>query len=270
VWAVGDCVEVRHAVTGDGVFLPLGSLANRQGRCVANQLAGRADRFPLVAGAVAVKVLDCNVAATGITRDHAERLGLAARSAWVVGHDSAHYWPEAKEIVLHLVYESGSGRLLGVQAAGDGEVAKRIDVATQLIARGGTLDDLAHVEHAYAPPYAPALDPLAVLAFVAQNQEDGIVGRPPSTGLAGMRVLDVRHPGESEARPVGGGNVVLAPLESLREAGRAGGEGQLLVVCERGTRSAEAVRWLRGRGIDASYLGGGLRLRSGLSSEDGA
>ncbi len=269
VWAAGDCVEVRHAVTGAGAFLPLGSLANRQGRCLANVLAGRADRFPPAAGAVAVKVFDCNVAATGITRDRAERLGLAARSAWVVGHDSAHYWPEAKEIVLHLVYESGSGRLLGVQAAGAGEVAKRVDVATQLIARGGTLDDLAQVEHAYAPPYAPALDPLAVLAFVAQNQEDGIVGRPPSLGLADMQVLDVRHPEESEARPVGNGDVVLAPLESLRATSRTGGDDRLLVVCERGTRSAEAVRWLRSRGIDASYLGGGLRLRSRAGSEDG-
>ena len=269
VWAVGDCVEVRHAVTGAGAFLPLGSLANRQGRCLANVLAGRADRFPPVAGAVAVKIFDCNVAATGITRNHAERLGLAARSAWVVGHDGAHYWPEAKEIVLHLVYESGSGRLLGMQAVGDGEVAKRVDVVTQLIVRGGTLDDLAHVEHAYAPPYAPALDPLAVLAFVAQNQEDGIVGRPPSTGLADLRVLDVRHPEESEARPVGSEDVVLAPLESLRAASRAGGDDPLLVVCERGTRSAEAVRWLRSRGVDASYLGGGLRLRSRQGSEDG-
>lgn len=214
-----------------------------------------------------MKVFDCNVAAVGITRAEAERRGLAARSAWVVGHDSAHYWPEAKEIVLHLVYESGPGRLLGMQAVGSGEVAKRIDVVTQLLVRGGTLDDLARVEHAYAPPYAPALDPLTVLAFVAQNQEDGIVGRPPSTGLAGMRVLDVRHPEESEARPVGADVVVLAPLENLRDVGQTGGKGPLVVVCERGTRSAEAVRWLRHRGIEASYLGGGLRLRSRLSTE---
>lgn len=269
VWAAGDCVEVRHAVAGAGAFLPLGSLANRQGRCLANVLAGRADRFPPVAGAVAVKIFDCNVAATGITRNHAERLGLAARSVWLVGHDSAHYWPEAKEIVLHLVYESGSGRLLGVQAVGEGEVAKRVDVVTQLIVRGGTLDDLAHVEHAYAPPYAPALDPLAVLAFVAQNREDGIVGMPPSVDLAGVRVLDVRHPDESETRPVGSEDVVLAPLESLRAASQAGGDDPLLVVCERGTRSAEAVRWLRSCGVDASYLGGGLRLRSRQGSEDG-
>lgn len=264
VWAVGDCVEVRHAVTGEGAHLALGSIANRQGRCLANVLAGREDRFPAVAGSVAVRAFDCNVAAVGITRAEAERRGLAADSAWVVGHDAAHYWPEAKELLLHLVYERGTGRVLGLQGVGAGEVAKRIDVAAQVIGRGGTLDDLGNVEHAYAPPYAPALDPLAVAAFVAQNQEDGIVAVRPSAGLEGGNVLDVRHAEESEARPVEASGVVCAPLEDLRLELHRLGEDPLLVVCERGTRSAEAVRWLRSRGVVASYLGGGLRLRRQL------
>ncbi|MGE5236513.1 MAG: FAD-dependent oxidoreductase [Acidobacteriota bacterium] len=259
IWAAGDCVEVVHAVTGEAVHLPLGSLANRQGRTLANVLAGRDDRFPPVAGAVAVKVCDLNVAAVGLTRAQATARGMAARSVWTTSHDRAHYWPEAREIALHLVYEAGSERVLGVQAVGAGEVAKRIDVAANLIARGATLHDLVNLEHAYAPPYAPALDPLAVAASVAENQEDGIVAATPGEALPEGSILDVRHEDERDRRPIAAADVVFAPLETLRGASQTGGRREWLVVCERGTRSAEAVRLLAGRGTAARYLGGGLR-----------
>jgi NADPH-dependent 2,4-dienoyl-CoA reductase/sulfur reductase-like enzyme/rhodanese-related sulfurtransferase len=260
VWAAGDCVEVIHAVTGEPCHLPLGSLANRQGRTLANVLAGRDDAFPPVAGAVAVKVFDLNVAAVGVTRGRAEQRGLRARSAWTTAHDRAHYWPEAREVAIHLVYEQGTRRILGVQAAGPGEVAKRVDVATQVVARGGSLRDLVHVEHAYAPPFAPALEPLAVAACVAENQEEGVAADPPVGQLAGRAILDVRHGDEQERRPVGTEAVTAAPLETLRDAPPAG-QREWLVVCERGTRSAEAVRYLRSRAVQSRYLGGGLRWR---------
>jgi hypothetical protein len=111
-------------------------LANRQGRTLANILAGRVDRFPGAAGAAAVKVFDLNVAATGLTRTSALRLGLRASSAWVTAHDRAHYWPEAKEIVVHLVYDAGPGgsRHPG-RRRGEG---KRVDVATHFIFWGVT------------------------------------------------------------------------------------------------------------------------------------
>ncbi len=262
IWAVGDCAEVRHAVTGEPAFLPLGSLANRQGRVLANILAGRRDSFPPVAGAVAVKVFDCNVAATGITRAAGRARGLEARSVWVTAHDRAHYWPEAKEIVVHLVYDPVSQRVLGVQLVGEGEVAKRADVATQLITRGATLADLGAIEHAYAPPYAPAVEPLAVAAWVAQNQEDGIIACSPAESLAGEAVLDVRHPDEQCDRPFAGNATTSLPLEGLREGGGALGLGPWMVVCERGARSAEALRWLQAHERYARYLGGGLRLRA--------
>jgi NADPH-dependent 2,4-dienoyl-CoA reductase/sulfur reductase-like enzyme/rhodanese-related sulfurtransferase len=270
VWAAGDCAEVHHAVLGEPVSLPLGSLANRQGRTLAEILAGRPDRFPPVAGAVAVKVFDCNVAATGCTLSRARERGLQGRAAWITVEDRAHYWPEAELMHLKLVYETGSRRVLGVQAVGKGDAVKRVDVATQHIAAGGTLDDLAHVEHSYAPPYAPAMDPLAVAAQVAQNQEDGIEAAAPDEALDdGTRILDVRLAEESAARPAfpdRAMHVALGELSSrLDEIDPATG----LVVCERGTRSAEAVRLLRRQGIRARYLGGGLRWRA-LVEESGA
>ncbi len=259
VWAVGDCVEVRHAVTGAPVHLPLGSLANRQGRVLADLLAGRDGRFPPVAGAMAVKVFDCAVGAVGLTLAAARRHGFDAAAVWLVTHDRAHYWPEARELALQLVYERGTGRVLGLQGGGSGEVMQRIDVATQFIARGATLDELAALEHAYAPPYAPALEPLAVAAFVARNQEDGVEAVSPLAELAGERVLDVRHEAERRARGVAVPGLLEVPLEELRAQDGELGRGPLLVVCERGGRAAEAVRWLQHRGESSRYLGGGLR-----------
>ncbi len=261
VWAAGDCVECRHAVTGEPAYLPLGSLANRQGRCLANVLAGRDEHFPAVAGALAVKVFDLNVAAVGLTRSAARQRGITPRSAWITAEDTAHYWPSARDIHLCLVYEVGTERVLGVQAVGSGETVKRIDVAAQLIARGATLTELGNIEHAYAPPFAPALDPLAVAAFVAANQEDGVAGVAPVAGWPGRAVLDVRLAEEIEQDPFSGDGVRTVPLELLRESLPELDGERWLVVCERGPRAAEATRVLGQHGCEARYLGGGMSWR---------
>ena len=257
VWAVGDCAEVRDAISGQPVYAPLGGLANRNGRMLGEILAGRPGACPAVAGAVAVRVFDANVAAAGWTRARAERHGVQARTAWVTAEDKAHYWPEAQLIHLALVYEPGTRRVLGVQGIGAGEVAKRIDVATQLIVRGATLDDVAQIEHAYAPPYAPAVDPLALVAWAALNQEEGIEADPPTTAFEGRQVLDLREPAERQSRPVPAPDARPIAPGALR--GAAGEEARgALCVCAHGARAAEAVRLLQNQGISARYLGGGL------------
>ncbi len=261
VWAAGDCVELPNAANIGPVHAPFGSLANREGRVLANVLAGRDDHLTPVVGAVAVKVFETNVAAVGLTRTAAEESGLAARSVWISTHDRPHYWPEAREIALSLVYSPADRRVLGVQAVGEGDVTKRVDVAAQLISRGGTLADFAGVEHAYAPPYAPAVEPLVAAAWVAEDQEDGVSACSPLSALEGRAVLDVRSRDEAAAHPAGATGVRNVPLGALRRAGSGNGDAPLLVVCERGGRAAEAVRWLLGQGKRAEYLGGGLRLR---------
>jgi NADPH-dependent 2,4-dienoyl-CoA reductase/sulfur reductase-like enzyme/rhodanese-related sulfurtransferase len=263
VWAAGDCIEVQDAVTGSPVFRPLGSLANRQGRTLANILAGGRDAFPRVAGAAAVKVFDLNVATTGCTERRVRDLGFIARAVWITADDRAHYWPEAERIHLKLVYERGSERVLGVQAVGKGEVAKRIDVATQLVARGATVAELAQLEHAYAPPYAPAIDPLAAAACAALNQEDGVEAEPPDAPLES--VVDVRLPEERERRPAGAAHVEELTVVELRSGQQPRPAPEGIVVCERGVRSAEAVRLLKERG-EARYLGGGLQWREAAAS----
>jgi NADPH-dependent 2,4-dienoyl-CoA reductase/sulfur reductase-like enzyme/rhodanese-related sulfurtransferase len=259
VWAVGDCAEVRDAISGQAAHAPLGGVANRHGRTLGEILAGRPVTCPAVAGAMAVRVFETNVAAVGWTRTRAERHGVRARTAWISAEDKAHYWPEARLIHLALVYEPGSRRVLGVQALGAGDVAKRIDVATQLILRGATLDDFAAIEHAYAPPYAPAVDPLAVVAWVALNQEEGIEAEVPTAPLDGRHVLDLREPAERQSRPVPASDVTpVAPAVLREQPGAAAGAADPLLVCAHGARAAEAVRVLQRQGISARYLGGGL------------
>jgi len=262
VWACGDCVECRHVATGGPAYLPLGSLANRQGRLLADVIAGRDETFGPVAGAAAVKVFDLNVAAVGCTAARLGADGMGVRQIWVSAEDRAHYWPEAKLILLGMVYDPATHRVLGVQGVGEeGEVAKRIDVAAQLMRRGAVIDDFADLEHAYAPPYAPALDPLAVLAMAAANQVEGLESVSPLTDISREIVLDVREPEEREERPLTAGQVHEIEASELRSRADEIPGGPLLVACAHGTRSAEVVRWLAHRGVRARYLGGGVSWR---------
>ncbi|MGD8439497.1 MAG: hypothetical protein PVG53_03105, partial [Holophagae bacterium] len=185
------------------------------------------------------------------------------RSVWISAEDRAHYWPEAKLILLGMVYDPSTRRVLGIQGVGEeGEVAKRIDVSAQLVLRGATVDEFVAVEHAYAPPYAPAVDPLAVLACAAQNQLDGVESVSPVAELVGETVLDVRVDDERTERPVAAGSLVEIEYSTLRDRVGDLPAGPLVVVCAHGTRSAEVVRWLTERGVRARYLGGGMSWRA--------
>ena len=269
VWAAGDCVEHVHAVTGAPCHLPFGSLSNQHGRTVANILAGRDDKIPAVAGAMVVKVFESTVAAVGVSRAQAERSGLEPRSVWLAAHDCAHYWPEVEDLFLHLVYSHRDRRVLGVQAVGGLSATKRVDVATQVVARRGTIDELAHLEHCYAPPYAPAVDPLVVAAWAAQSQEEGLLPVAPDAPLGDrLAILDTRHPDEAESGvPAASAGVTVLPVEHLRRDADRLPPGPWVTVCARGGRSAEAARWLLGRGGEARYLGGGVLWRSRLEGQ---
>jgi len=270
IWAAGDCVEVRHAVSGEPAYCPLGSLANRQGRVLAGVLAGRGERFRNVAGAVAIKVFGITAAAVGCTLAEARRKGFHAQSVWMTTDDRAHYWPESEDVHLQVVFDGETSRLLGVQAVGKGLVVQTVNVAAQTILRGGSLDELEGIEHCYAPPFAPALAPLAVAAFAARNHLEGVRCVSPLEVEDGRRVLDVRTADELNARPCRWDASLHIPVEQLRSRlEELDHTAPWLVVCERGTRSVEAVRRLQEHGLDAIYLGGGMIWRCGTGRREG-
>ena len=267
IFAAGDCIEVKHRVSDKHVLMPLGSLANRQGRVVGDNLAGRASSFGPVVGSWAVKAFELNLAGAGLTQGQARRLGHAHAAVFGTFSDRAHYHPDDAVIHFKLVFDPDSRKLLGLQGVGRGDVVKRVDVFSNLLHRGGTIEDLLDLEFCYAPPYAPPVDPLFSLGCAAVNGlRDGIRSVPPDSELQGPRVLDVRTPGEAEVDPVVEGAVRI-PLRELRERlDEVPRRKDLVVLCARGPRSHEATRLLLQNGFEGvRYLGGGAGMRAGQS-----
>jgi len=261
VYAAGDCTEVELFYGRRGV-IPLGSLANKQGRAVGDQLAGRKTKFGKVAGSACVKAFDYNCASTGISETQAARHNIPAKAVWGTFSDLAHYYPEDKNIFMKMVYHAGTLQILGLQAVGEGEVVKRVDVMGNLILNNGRLENLLDLEFAYSPPYSPALDPLYVLGAAALNQEEGVLSRSPSLLSEEGITLDVRTKDESESSPVEG--AIHIPIEELRgRMDELDKDKSIQIVCYRGTRSAEAARWFYETGYEnAVYVGGGWLMFS--------
>jgi len=266
ILAAGDCVELVHRGSGQPGLVPLGSLANRQGRVAGDVLAGRETVFPPVVGSSAVKVFDLNVAATGLSEEAATRANLEASAAWGAFGDRTHFYPEGDQLYLKLVHEQAGDRLLGLQAVGPGEIIKRVDVFAALLHHGADLGDLVDLEVCYSPPYNAPLDPLQGLAAATLNtRELGIGQVPPGSSSDDRLILDVRTAEEfaaAEPAPLAGS--INIPLEELRRrVDEIPLDRPILVVCARGPRSFEAARILQSHGCrDLVYLAGGVTMRA--------
>ena len=167
IYAVGDVTAVRHLVTGEPAWLPLGDTANKQGRTLGALLSAHQARFRGVVGTAITKVFDRAFATTGLTLRAAQEAGFDAQSHDLETTDHAGYYPDKKPLNVTLVWEGGSQRLLGAQLVGYGDAVKRVDVIAALLFQRGTLQDLADLDLAYAPPFSSAWDPLLVAANVA-------------------------------------------------------------------------------------------------------
>lgn len=167
VYAAGDCAEVHNLVTGESDYLPLGSTANKQGRVAGANAAGGNLTFDGVVGTTVVRAFDLAVARTGLTAARARALGYTVRETAIQAKDIAHYFPGAADIHVKLVVDERDDRLLGGQIVGRRPVAKRIDVLAAALHHQLTVSDLQQLDLSYAPPFAPAWDPLLVAANVA-------------------------------------------------------------------------------------------------------
>lgn len=267
IYAVGDCVECTDRLTGRPCFVPLGSTANKQGRVAAVNICGGDEVFPGVLGSTVCKVLDFCVARTGLTEKTARESGYDTVTALAPGPDKAHYMPQAKPLLMKLVADRKTGKLLGVQTVGPGDGAKRIDVAATAISAGMTLDDVANLDLSYAPPYAPAMDNLITAANVARNKRDGHM-----IGISAHEVyrklqseedfifLDVRSP--QEHAKVRLPKSVLIPLGALRRRLNEIPRGKEIVTfCQISLRGYEAALILKAAGFDdVKVLDGGIAM----------
>lgn len=264
IFAAGDCAELKHLLTGKPIQLPLGSLANREGRVIGSNLGGGDERFGPVIGSAAVKIFDMNVSATGLTEKAAREAGFDVGVAWASSTDIADYYPEKHNIHLKLVYDKTTTRLLGLQGYSQGEVVKRIDVFAALLRHDGKLEDLLDMEFAYAPPYAPAVDPLYSIGCAARNElYEKVEALPPDASLDNVLVIDVRRTQESADRPLSESNQQSVPFETFRDCCDQVPKGKPIVcVCTKGIRAPESVRVLKHRGHDdVKYIGGGTLIK---------
>ncbi|MGA8113862.1 MAG: FAD-dependent oxidoreductase [Actinocatenispora sp.] len=169
VWAAGDCVEVRHRVSGRQVHVPLGTHANKQGRVAGINIGGGYATFPGVLGTAVTRVCELELARTGLGEAEAEAAGFRTVTASVESTNRAGYYPGAETMTVKLIAERGSGRLLGAQIVGRTEAAKRIDALAIALWNGMTVDEMTGLDLGYAPPFAPVWDPVLVAARKATD-----------------------------------------------------------------------------------------------------
>ncbi|MCP4593643.1 MAG: FAD-dependent oxidoreductase, partial [bacterium] len=266
ILAAGDAVEVTHLVTGESVLIPLAGPANKHGR-LAGEIAATDNQTPApapaVAGTAVVKVFDLTIAMTGLTRKAAERAGVAAEHVMVKRGHHVGYYPGAEEMTVKLVYEPSTRRVLGAQIVGGAGVDRRIDVVATALHFRGTVDDLAALDLAYAPPYGAAKDPVNIAGFVAQNQERGLVKHVDPAEVdalvaRGYQLVDVRSPEEFATGAIPGAlNVWVDDLKA--NVHKLSPDQPILAYCGVGQRSYYAARALAGLGrADVVSLAGGL------------
>jgi len=160
VWAAGDCCQSRFIVTGEPVYVALGTVANKQGRIAGINIAGGYATFPGVVGTAITKLCALEVGRTGVTEKEAKRAGFEYVVAKIESTTRAGYYPGAGTITVKLLVERVSGRVLGGQVIGPEGTAKRIDVLATAITAGMTADDVVYLDLSYAPPFSPVWDPV--------------------------------------------------------------------------------------------------------------
>ncbi len=262
IYAGGDCVESWNMVSCSPTYAPMGSTANKHGRVIGNNLCGWNSTFSGICGTGVCKIMGFNVARTGLTERDARAAGLDVITALTPGPDRPHYMAESKPIHMKLVAESYTGRLLGVQVLGPGEVLSRVDTLAALLKMGGTIDDLADTDMAYAPPFSPAIDNLIVAANVIQNKRDGIIRSYTPAQLKekldrdeDIVMLDVRTPKELEQMSLPYRQIVHIPLGKVREkAAELPKDKEIVCLCKISLRGYEAARMLLGAGFDRDLI----------------
>jgi NADPH-dependent 2,4-dienoyl-CoA reductase/sulfur reductase-like enzyme len=169
IYAAGDCAEVRHLVTGRPAYFPLGTTANKQGRVAGENAAGGHARFEGVVGTLVTQVFELGVAKTGLSVPQARAHGFQPDAVTITSTSRAKYF-HGKPIVVKLIWDLRTGRLLGCQMAGEEGVAKRIDVAAMALHARMRIPDMLHLDLSYAPPFAPVWDPILIAANEAHKK----------------------------------------------------------------------------------------------------
>ena len=276
IYSAGDCVALTNLVTGQDLVVPLGSLANREGRVVGDNLAGIPSRFKGVLGSFIMKAFERCIASTGLTYEGALAEGFDADFALSAPADRAHFFPSQSVVIVQLVFDRKSRRVLGFQAFGmmNDSISARVDTAAALIAKESTIEDFGLVEMAYAPPFSSAIDSLNAAAYVAENLCDNRMRRVDMPRFfAWMQdmsiepdwaVLDLRHPKDVApyVEKFGADKWFGLEYRHVREQYKELPAGKTWIIfCDAGTRSYEIQVFLDHMGITKTLVfSGGMNV----------
>lgn len=269
IYALGDAIEVEDYINKVQTMVPLAGPANKQGRIVANNIAGVEEAYKGTQGSSVAKVFDMTVANTGTNEKTLQRLGKVYNKdykvAIVISGSHAGYYPGATSMFLKLIFDL-EGKVLGAQAVGYDGVDKRIDVIATAIRFGGTIYDLKELELAYAPPFSSAKDPVNMVAFIAENiltgKMDAVLPREiENVNLEESILLDVRTVSENKRAHIP--NNVLIPVDELRDRiNELDKSKEIVIYCAAGLRGYIASNILKENGFRTKNLLGGFNFYS--------
>ena len=262
VYAVGDAVLTEDFVLKEASLIPLAGPANRQGRIVADVIAGRDTVYQGTLGTSICRVFRLTAGSTGKNEKQLKKAGISYGKVYTHPSDHAGYYPAASIMHLKLLFCPESGHILGAQAVGTNGVDKRLDVLATAIYAGLTVEDLEMLELAYAPPFSAAKDPVNLAGFVASNVRRGDLEQifPEDVDTLALEdntfLVDVRTPKEFSSGTIPG--AMNIPVDELRDRlGELPQDKHLLIFCRVGLRGYVACRILTQRGFHASNLSGG-------------
>jgi len=259
IYAGGDCIELRNLVSGENMTMPLGSLANRQGRIIATNINGGNSHFKGTVGTFCVKVFDMGVATAGLTSRQAKAAGFDPVHSIVVQHDRAHFYPSSQLMYIKLIADKKSRQVLGIEAAGAGgdAVKARVDAVAPLLSSPIEIDDICNLETGYAPPFASAMDIINNSGnaldniFEGMNNPIDVIEFIEEFKQGKAKVLDIRD--AKEAAPLiekYGDKWIHIPQAELRDrVGEVPADQPLSILCNTGARSYEAQILLKNNGI---------------------
>ncbi|MEG0824187.1 MAG: FAD-dependent oxidoreductase [Oscillospiraceae bacterium] len=265
IYAVGDAIKIVNFVTGQPGYVALAGPANKQGRIAADNICGIPSTFRGTQGSAVWKLFDMSIAVTGLNETGAKAAGIDYDKVYTFSPSHASYYPGASNMSIKLIFEKGTGRILGGQIVGFDGVDKRCDVLATALRSHLTVSDLTELELCYAPPFSSAKDPVNMAGFVAENVMTGKLRQYFWQDVAALANrsditrLDVRTKGEYAQGHIA--DTVNIPLDSLRENLEALDKSKPLYVnCHSGLRSYLACRILTQNGFDCYNLAGGYRL----------
>ncbi len=272
IYAVGDAVQVKHAVTGNDAVIALAGPANKQGRIAADNICGGDSRYHGSMGSSVIKIFELTVAGTGLTEKAAAAAGIDCDRVVLSPSSHAGYYPGATVMTMKVVFEKNTLRLLGGQIIGTEGVDKRIDVLATAIHAGIRADHLKDLDLAYAPPYSSAKDPVNMAGFMIENIATGKVKQYHWDEVASLprdgsvTLLDTRTAAEYGRGHIDG--YINIPLDDLRDRlDELDKTRTIYVNCQSALRSYIACRILSQNGFDCFNLSGGYRFYANIMQD---